>query len=249
MKLEVAKPAFRALTALLLASPLLAQDPYAPAGEAQPLPPVLDPEVDELTGPTSDQLPFYVSLGFGFSNLDVNESALGTQLSNNTGTAASVDSFDSTDSGVRLRAGYWVHPRIALELGFVDLGNVTSAISFAGAVGSEAAVEQGIRGLHPVMGRGITAGARGLLLDGVDFDVSAKAAAFFWEADNEFSVEFNGAALSFVDEQSGTDLTLGLGAHYALSPEWSLELELDSYRIGDEDALVISLGARYSFDL
>ena len=217
-------------------------DPLAPAELQQP---EERPEPVEIENPRD----FYVVAGVGLSDLRYSEGELENGLGGGSGITPNVDDVDDSDIGFKFYAGYRVHERVALELGFVDLGSVRSSFDFIGPAGSEAAVEQAIRDEHAVLGNGITAGVRAYLLDGSDFDVSAKLGAFFWDAETEVNADFNGAPLDFVSRQSGTDLFYGLGVHYDIAEDWALQLEYELYNIDDETAGQIALSARYAFDL
>jgi len=243
---------------LLLAAAAQAQttQPETTAGEPEPPTEVTAEEVEatadevveseEAVEPLEVQAeqgntPWYGSIAFGFSDSGYDEADLSMDLAGAGFTVPTSSlSTDGSDSGFKALAGYQISERIAVELGYTDLGVIASSIDFAGPVpvGFSSAVSD----VHAYAGEGVTLAARGILHDGEKLDVSAKVGAFFWDA--EVDVAIDGAPPARIDE-SGTDLHYGLGLHYDLDENWGLQLEVENYEIDSEDILYVSIGATY----
>lgn len=234
-------------TWLLLAAAAQAQDTQdTPAGEPEPLAETpaepLQPQEGLDVEPDLGNTPWYGTAAFGFADSGYDEGELSMDLAGAGFTlpGSTLVDTDGSDTGFKAGAGYRLSDHFAVELGYTDLGVITSSIEFAGAVptGFSTAVSD----VHAYAGEGITLAGRGILHDGEKLDVSAKVGAFFWDA--EVDVEIEGAPPARIDE-SGVDLHYGLGLHYDLDDNWGLQIEVENYEIDSEDILYVSFGVSY----
>ena len=67
--------------------------------------------------------------------------------------------------------------------------------------------------------------------------VNARAGAVHWSVDAEDSAE----------EESDSDVTLGIGIEYAVRDSLGVQLRYDAYRFSDVDVDTASIGLRYRF--
>ncbi|MBF0285965.1 MAG: porin family protein [Magnetococcales bacterium] len=186
----------------------------------------------------------YVSLGLGHSwaNLDEYESA---------GLAV-----DDKDWNYSLGVGYRFNQYIALEAGYLNLGEASAAASGA---------TTGNVGGYPYSATGavdIKAEVDGWYLGPrVSFnvldklDVEGTIGAYFWSAD--YSASYTGTltyrgttqvgGASITDSDSGTDVYAGLGLAYKLNDQFSLRTGYTRYNIDDFDVDTFGVSVSYNF--
>ncbi len=141
---------------------------------------------------------------------------------------------DDTSTAWRVLVGYQLHPNVAVELGYVDLGEVK-------ATGP---------------GGRITASATA-------FDLSAIGSVNVWKGLSPYvrlgvyraKVEQDINTVTFVDSSSETNtgVVYGLGLRYdvtrrlAVRAEWQKYNEVGGSTVGEDDITVISLGVLFKF--
>jgi OOP family OmpA-OmpF porin len=124
-------------------------------------------------------------------------------------------SCDDTDTAFKIFGGYQVNANFGVELGYVDLGEVSAS--------------------HPVFGSGKIE-AKGIELVGVlafpinqQFSVFGKLGVFRWDVD---ASGFGSPS----ESETGTDVTFGFGAKYNFTKNFGLRLEWQRYNdVGDEN--------------
>lgn len=155
-------------------------------------------------------LGFYAGLGAGSVKFD--------------GACSGTTSCDDRDTGFKIFGGYNFNNVFGAELGWHDLGSVSSSTAAGG-------------GNADVKGLELSAVARFPVTSA--FSVFAKAGAFRW--DTNTSGTFTGSS------GTGTDWTWGLGATYRFTRNWAGRLEWQQFRdVGngggtDVDALTASV--------
>ena len=173
---------------------------------------------------TGEPLGFYAGAGIGYGKAKDACDLSGTGF---------VGTCDDKDTNWNIFAGYQFHPNVAVELGYVDLGEVTAS----GAIGGT-----------PV---NVSADANGLELVGVasypfatNFSLYGKAGVFLWDSDGSGRV--GGAAFGAGDD--GTDFTGGLGVQYRASRNIATRLGWQHYNdVAGADVNVLRVSVHYTF--
>jgi OOP family OmpA-OmpF porin len=179
-----------------------------------------------FTGPTFAQNgAFYV--GGSIGQTDVKDGCTG--ISDIPGL-----SCDDEDTSWKIFGGYQFNRNFALEVGYVDLGEVT-----ANGLGVNASIEA----------TGFELVGVGMLPLGNNFSLYGKIGLY--RADTK--AEATAGAFSLREEESNTDLTFGIGAQFDLSKQFAIRAEWQRYQdvgggdIGESDIDVISIGALFRF--
>lgn len=141
----------------------------------------------------------------------------------------------------RIRGGYQVNRFLAAEVGYTDLGDVSTSLS--GKTLDVDALLRAASAAQPHSASGIEAAitARYVFDDG--FALHARAGAFRWEPDNAALA----GAQRIERDRSGTDVVYGVGAQYALASRWQLEANWARYRVESERIDTLGIGVRHSF--
>ncbi|MFC2144363.1 outer membrane beta-barrel protein [Acidobacteriota bacterium] len=140
--------------------------------------------------------------------------------------------FSDGDTAYKIFAGFRFLNFLAVEAGYVDLGDPTDVI--ASIEGDELEVQIGVKGWD--------AFAIGLLPLG-PVDLFAKVGVVSWDAD--IRAVLNEATDS--DSDSGTDAAYGIGVALRLG-KVALRAEGEQFNIADaEDVYMFSVGATFTF--
>lgn len=150
-------------------------------------------------------------------------------------TAAPGANCEDEDTTWRIFGGYQFNPYLGVELGLVDLGDRSTAVSGLGpAIAKFRIFELTLVGTVPVSQR---------------TSVYAKAGIFQWDADFEFPAGAGGFA-----DANGNDYTYGLGVKRQLTRNAALRLEWQRYDdVGDPGTTgkfkvdVFGVGALFGF--
>lgn len=137
-------------------------------------------------------------------------------------------SEDKTDTGWKLSVGNQFNTNAALEFGYADLGE---AKFNAAGVGCSLEAD----GFH--------ASLVGSLPMANQFSFTGRVGLFRWNADVSCSA---GGASASADE-SGTDLTFGVGVRYDMTKSVGLRGEWERFDLDDADVDMLSLGLIFSF--
>ncbi|MFT6201185.1 MAG: OOP family OmpA-OmpF porin [Granulosicoccus sp.] len=177
----------------------------------------------------------YVGLGFGSAKYD-------TAVSNVGGTAT----LDEKDSAIKLFYGFNVAPRVAVELHYADFGETSlkgnngdtfdiGSSSFSFTANNASIVSEttsfGVAGVFK-------------LFEGATFNPYLKAGVHRWSFDATVS-SASSATASVSDD--GFDVFFGLGAEVKLSDNFFVTAGFESYNVGDDDAAVATIAAKFVF--
>jgi OOP family OmpA-OmpF porin len=137
-------------------------------------------------------------------------------------------SEDKTDTGWKLAVGNQFNANAALEFGYADLGEAKF-----NAAGVGCSLEA--NGFH--------ASLVGSLPMANQFSFTGRVGLFSWDADVSCSA---GGASASADE-SGTDLTFGVGVRYDMTKSVGLRGGWERFDLDDADVDLLSLGLIFSF--
>ena len=189
----------------------------------------------------------YLQLGAGQGHSSVERSDIAAELSK-ISDAIKVTDFDDTSKSYWFELGYKIHPNWGIELGYVDLGNVS--VSFTGQV-DQLEVESYLDKVslsHPDSASGASIGVSYFypLMD--KLVLSGRAGAFFWEGDYSTLLKIKEGTFSYQHQsQNGTDLYLGMGLDYVPAEHWAIGLALRSYRLDGYHTDVVALSVGFAF--
>jgi len=140
---------------------------------------------------------------------------------------------DGKDGAFKLFGGYRFHRHVALELAYVNLGELSYSGDFFGT---------------PVTGG--TVKANGFNVSGVgilplteEFSLFAKLGLFAWEA--KASDTTGGAPFSASTD--GADVSFGIGASYDFTRQFTVRAEWERFKLESADADLVSVGVLFRF--
>lgn len=175
---------------------------------------------------------FYI--GFSFGQAEVDENLIVPDLLDPGG------SVDGKDSAFKLFGGYQFNRNFALEVAAVDLGDMSYSGNFTG---NPPATPSGQVIGGRVQNGGLNVSAVGVLPLGERFNFFGKAGIFLWSSE---ATDITGGEATF-SEADGSDLSLGLGASFALTPQASLRAEWERFEMSSTDVDLVSVGFAFSF--
>lgn len=132
---------------------------------------------------------------------------------------------DDEDTGLKLFGGYKFTPNFAAEAAWIDLGEV-SASGFGGTATAEA--------------DGFQIAAVGMIPINPQWSIFGKLGAFMWDATVTTSSGF-----SVGDD--GTDIMLGFGGMWNITPKIGLRAEWERFDVDSEDVDFLSVGVQFNF--
>lgn len=175
----------------------------------------------------------YVGITLGTPGSDASESDIA-----NLDSVVSVNSISIDDGGTgyRLFFGKQLHDRVAVEIGFVDLGDIDVEADVE-ATDTNAFLND-LANVAPVAPTGFTVDAFGNYPVGANFSVIGRLGLFFWNTDVEFG--------DFQSSDDGVDLHYGLGAAYTINEDFDVRLEYEAFQSTTEMDM-IGVGVTWKF--
>lgn len=157
---------------------------------------------------------WYLGAGVGYSDIDICNGVPGGV------------SCDDNDTGWKLYGGYSFNDNIAVELGWVNLGEATVS-----GGGLNASAEADGWELSVLLGGKVTQ----------NLSLYGKLGAFRWDVDAKSNFGLSGS-------DSGTDAVYGLGARYDFTPTAGMRLQWDRFNdVGDVDIDLWSVSLEFRF--
>jgi uncharacterized repeat protein (TIGR01451 family) len=184
----------------------------------------------------------YVGISAGVSNANYTANDLVTALPSYTLNNVSVD---DTDNGWKIYAGYEFTANIAVEVGYVDLGEVNSEFGATIAPANLQTLLADAAAIHPYMISGLTLAGVGSFDVTQTISVFGKIGVYDWDAEGNVK-EIGSGQLAKIDE-SGTDFMLGLGIKFDLYSQFSVRAEWERYNNDRNDMNFYSVGIEYRF--
>ncbi|MFC6669688.1 outer membrane beta-barrel protein [Marinobacterium aestuariivivens] len=159
-------------------------------------------------------------VGASYGHTELNLSGSDKRALSNAGI-----SFDETDKGYKVFAGYRVNDYFAAEFFYTDLG--------------QAVFKDGVDTLK-LEADTVGVAALGMVPINEYVDLYAKVGFHNWDAD----LNLAGTGISLSDD--GTDPVYGAGINYTVN-HISVRFEFERYELDDEDVDLISGGVAYNF--
>lgn len=157
---------------------------------------------------------FYAGGSIGQTSVDVCDDLNGLGLT----------SCDDKDTGFKLFGGYNFNQNFGVEIGFVDLGEITAT---------------GPGGTARLESDGFQAVAVGIIPINPQFGVFGKLGLFMWD------VTASGPGGSLSDD--GTDIMFGAGVAWRFTPQLSLRGEWERFDFDGDDVDMLSVGLQFNF--
>jgi OOP family OmpA-OmpF porin len=167
---------------------------------------------------------FYMGASFGSTDAD---------RGNAVPALITSGSVDGSDSGIKLFGGFAFNKNIAVEMAFVDLGELAySGICCGGTPVTNGTVETS----------GFNFAAVGTIPLNPSFSLFGKLGMFFWEAE---ASDLTGG-FPFVQTIDDVDISYGFGASYQFNRNFGVQVEWEQYEAADSISL-LSVGVVYRF--
>ncbi len=188
----------------------------------------------------SQLIPDYIAINYLSAKSDERTSDFQADI-DNLGLSATVTQTDLSRSGWSSYIGYQFADNLALELGYVDLGESTTFLS--GLAPDVDAFINSAEKVYPVTGSGWTFNFIGRAPLGKKVDFLLNFGAFLWQAEYDLS----SGTISKTFEEDGFDITLGFGLEMDVVAQFPVRLGWTKYRFGGADVNAWSLGLGYRF--
>ncbi|MDJ0700974.1 MAG: outer membrane beta-barrel protein [Woeseiaceae bacterium] len=197
-------------------------------------------------GQTRAESPWYVGAAIGEANADYSAGDLTSDLGSLGWTITDVSTNDS-DTAWKVYGGFMFNENFAVELGFVELGEVKTRYTTNIPPSDVDSILSDTYAVHPYLGNGwVAAGVYSLPFADEQWAFLARAGAFFWKADIDVAV-LSGATGSVSGDDSGTDLMYGIGLEWKAGESFSITGEWERYRLNDW-VDVPTIGFRWYFE-
>jgi hypothetical protein len=190
-----------------------------------------------LFSPISQSADWYLQGSAGHSSADSKQSSLAAGLP--SGTA--ITDFDKSDFSYGVALGYQLHPSVAIELGYQDLGDASSQLS--GESLTPGQYHELLKAVSPVLVDGVSAAFRFTLWQDNRLRLELPVGVFFW--DSEIESRVNNTVLR--TESDGNDWMLGLQLQYQLTNDWQLGGGYQQINLAANDVNSWLLSLRYQF--
>ena len=166
---------------------------------------------------------FYMGASFGKTDAD---------RGNAVPALISSGSVDGSDNGIKLFGGFAFNRNIAVEMAFVDLGELTYSGTYFGTPAANGTLETS----------GFNFAFVGSIPLNPSFSLFGKLGLFFWEAE---ASDVTGG-FPFVQTIDDVDVSYGFGASYQFNRNFGMQVEWEQYEAADSISL-LSLGVVYRF--
>jgi hypothetical protein len=186
--------------------------------------------------PFSQGADWYLQASAGQSNADQKQSRLVEQLPDGT-----ITGFDDSDSSYGFTLGYQVHPYVALEAGYLDLGEASSQISAESLTPQQ--YHEVVKAVSPVLVDGFTAAVRFSLWQNEQWNLEVPLGVLFW--DSEIESRMDDTVLK--SETDGTDIYLGVQLNYQLAAGWKVGVGYQQLNLKPNDVNSWLVSLRYEF--
>lgn len=185
---------------------------------------------------------YYLSASIGSANANASSNALEQGLAVDGFTATAT--LDDTDTGWRIVGGWQFHDNVALEIGYVDFGDMQYSVNTTTADPDGFVAALAAR--TPLMSSGYTVGLTATMpIPGMSAGspyVIARGGLYIWDSEETFT----GGTTPVRRSDNGTDFTFGLGVGFQVSDEVDVELTWERFG-SDTKVNFLNIGARYRF--
>ena len=190
-----------------------------------------------LFSPISQSADWYLQGAAGHSSADSKQSSFAATLPAGT----TITAFDKSDFSYGVAVGYRLHPAVAIEVGYQDLGDASSQLS--GESLTPGQYHELLKTVSPVLVDGVSAAFRFTLWQDDRWRLELPVGVFFWNS--EIKSRTNNTELR--TESDGNDWLFGLQLQYQLTNEWLLGGGYQQINLAPNDVSSWLLSVRYQF--
>ncbi|MBL8269846.1 Ig-like domain repeat protein [Steroidobacter sp.] len=183
----------------------------------------------------------YVGASFGQAKGEQNRGDVAADLQARGFTGSDIRLGDSKRDAYRLFAGFRLTQNWGVEVGYTDLGEVSSSASASVPAGQAAAYANALVAALPVAPSGYEATVSYRYPFTPALALSARAGVWKWESEQR--AVFGNQRVTI--KPDGTDVVFGIGGDWSFATRWSVGLEISRYQTSEED--VDLLGANVKF--
>lgn len=181
---------------------------------------------------------WYVGGSLGQSKADVSASDVKSALEA-AGATGVVASVDNTDTSWKIFGGYQLNKNLGFELGYLNLGTLSSSATYVTPAGSPVRASGD--------GDGFEFSVVGTLPVTETISIFGKVGVFVWNVDATATTSLRTVSVS----DDGTDLTYGLGANWQFMKNVSARAEWQRFNDiangGNSSVDMYSVGAVFRF--
>ncbi len=156
------------------------------------------------------------------------------------GIDVTLSEYDVSRLAVQGILGYRYHDMMALEIGFLDLGNVDVDLNAVSP--SDEELSQALEDHYPVSGNGLTVANRFLWDITPEVTLSGEVGVFFWNGD----IQLSGPDIH-PDLDGGVDPLLGVGAGYHLNRNVEVLISAKRLFFNHQQVALLGVGAAFHF--
>lgn len=180
----------------------------------------------------------YVTANIGRANSDVSVNEVQAEFTDAGIMNTTINAVEGSRTGFGLGLGYEVLPNWAVELAYLDLGQVDVDFTSIQAINN-------LDDVHPESGDGFTFSV--LYKQPLDEKTHARVRVgmFNWKADYK-TTQGNGTS-SGTDSDSGTDLYWGVGIGHQMTDEFTLIVEVQRFEFERDVTHYVSVGTEWRF--
>lgn len=155
-------------------------------------------------------------------------------------------SIDDTDTGYKFQLGYSFNPNLAIEGGYVDLGEMTYKAS-----GTLLGIPGNAKGTVEANGWNIA--VVGTLPLNQQFSLFGKFGSIYTDVDAKVTLSGGGGSISAKANASDWETSFGFGATYQINKQWGVRAEWERFNnlgdsdTGESDVDLLSVGAVFRF--
>lgn len=186
---------------------------------------------------------WYLIAENGVANSNINRTDIDKMLVQQQLNARTTH-IDDSDSALALHVGYQLKPHLALELGYMDLGE--RVVDITGVTEDVNAFYQSSQSAYPEAGRGVSiALASAWNMPYENWSLTGRLGYFDWSGKYNTS---NGVGQSVSNNKiSGLDTWFGLSLAYQFESQWQASINVKRVNLQRDDNNVVTLGLGYHF--
>jgi hypothetical protein len=183
----------------------------------------------------------YVGATFGQAKGEQNRGDVAADLQAGGFTGSDVHLGDLNRDAYRVFAGYRLTPNWAVEVGYTDLGDVSSSASASVPAGQAAAYANALVAALPVAPSGYEASVSYRYPFTASLALSARAGVWKWESEQR--AVFGNQRVTL--KPDGTDALFGIGGDWSFATRWSVGLEASRYKTSEEDVDLLAANVKF----
>jgi len=177
-----------------------------------------------------EQRPWYLGADLGLAYSEVRSQHVNERLAAQ-GLQGSADVDNRRRLAGLVYGGWQFHPHMALQAGYVDLGELSVAFSSLDSALDTSDLDT----VWPRSGSGIELSLQGRLQMTQNLSGFAQLGLFNWRG----SYQLDGSGTHSI---RGTDPVFGMGAQWKLSDRWATRLNWSRYQLDDDHTQLIAVG-------